>query len=80
MENLVEIMAITFLGVGLMAFFGAYTLGMIGLRAVVNGCVAVFGVSSFAIWARRQNGKTFPPEVRSSPHDGKSDDEKRHAS
>jgi hypothetical protein len=79
MENLIDILIIAFLAVGVLAFFGAYGIGVITLRAAINACAALFGVSSFAIWARREKGKTFSPKVR-PPHDDKSDDEKRHAS
>jgi hypothetical protein len=80
MENLTDSVILALVLMGLMAFFGTYAIGMITLRVAVNGCVAVLGVSSFAIWARRQKIKIFPPKVDPSPHDGESDDEKRQAS
>jgi hypothetical protein len=80
MENLIDVLIRALLVAGSMAFLGTYAIGLIGLRAAVNGCVAVFGASSFAIWARGKKGKTFPPKVGPSPHDDKSDDEKPHAS
>jgi hypothetical protein len=76
MENLMDYVILAFLLMGLTAFFGMYAIGMVTLRVAVNGCVAVFGVSSFGIWARRQKSKTFPPKVGSSSHD----DKKRQAS
>ena len=57
-----------------------YAIGMLTLRAAVNGCAAVFGISSFAIWARRQKNKTLPPKEGPSPHDSERNDEKRQAS
>jgi hypothetical protein len=76
MENLMDYVILAFLFMGLMAFFGAYAIGMMTLRAAVTGCAAVFGVSSFAIWARLQKSKTFPPKVGPSPHDDEKRDDK----
>ena len=79
MENLMDYLILASLLMGLTAFFGMYAIGMMTLRVAVNGCLAVFGVSSFTIWVRRQKSKTFPPKVGPFPHDGEGDDKRRQA-
>ncbi len=80
MENLIDYLILAFLFMGLTAFFGAYALGMMTLRVAVNAVAAVFGVSTFALWVRRQKDKAFPPKVGSSLHYGESDEQKGQAS
>lgn len=75
MENLMDYLILAFLLLGLAGFFGTYAIGWITLRAAVNGCVAVFGGSSFAMWARSQKS-----EISLPPHDGESEDEKQQTS
>ena len=79
MENLMDYLILASLLMGLTAFFGMYAIGTMTLRVAVNGCVAVFGVSSFTIWARRQKSKTLPPKVGPSPYDSEGDDKRRQA-
>jgi len=64
MESLMDYVILAFLLLGLMAFFGTYAIGWMTLRAAVNACVAVFGISSFAMWARRQKKQNFSTPSR----------------
>jgi hypothetical protein len=58
MEDLMDYVVVAPLLVALTAFFAAYAIGMITLRAAVNWSAAVLGVSSFASWVRRQENKS----------------------
>ncbi len=78
MENLIDYLTLAFLFMGLTAFFGAYALGMMTLRVAVNSVAAVFGVSTFALWVRRQKDKAFLPKAGPSLHYKESDEQKGH--